>query len=103
MAGRLTDTDVDVLQETGQKGRLADTDVEVLFPETKRGRLADLDVEVLFPETRRGRLTDLDVEVLLDDSASIQRIAIGPSGWGFIPIGSRIDRSVYIDDYEDDY
>lgn len=87
MAGRLTDTDIDVLQETGQKGRLADTDVEVLFP-----------------ETRRGRLTDLDVEVLLDDSASIpQRIAIGPSGWGFIPIGTRIDRSVYIDTYEDEY
>lgn len=86
MAGRLTDTDVDVLQETGQKGRLA-----------------DLDVEVLLPEARRGRLTDLDVEVLLDDSASIKRIAIGPGGWGFIPIGRWVDRSVYIDTYEDDY
>lgn len=68
------------------------------------GRLTDIDVDVIQKVDQKGRLTDLDVEVLLDDSASIpQRIAIGPGGWGFIPIGRRVDRSVYIDTYEDDY
>ena len=68
------------------------------------GRLTDLDVDVIQRVGQKGRLTDLDVEVLLDDSASIpQQIAIGPGGWGFIPIGRRVDRSVYIDTYEDEY
>ena len=68
------------------------------------GRLTDLDVDVIQRVGQKGRLTDVDVEVLLDDSGSIpQQIAMGPGGWGFIPIGTRIDRSVYIDTYEDEY
>ena len=87
MAGRLTDLDVDVIQGVGQKGRLTDVDVDVI---QRVGQ--------------KGRLTDLDVEVLLDDSGLIpQQIAMGPGGWGFIPIGRRVDRSVYIDTYEDEY
>lgn len=85
MAGRLTDTDLDVLRVLAKKGRLTDTDLDVI---RQLGKL--------------GRLTDLDIDVLREDETP-GKIAIGPGGWGFIPIGTRVDRSVYVDTYEDGY
>ena len=66
------------------------------------GRLTDTDLEYLLRLAGRGRLTDTDIEFVLQDEAPKQ-IRMGPGGWGFIPIGRRVDRSVYIDTYEDEY
>ncbi|HEY7822990.1 MAG TPA: hypothetical protein VIG24_09165 [Acidimicrobiia bacterium] len=85
MAGRHTDTDVDVVQETGSKGRASDSDVDVLRPIDPKGRFIETDVDVIRPG------------VVIGD------IEMGPGGWGFIPIGTFVDRSVYIDGYADLY
>jgi len=66
------------------------------------GRLTDTELELLREIPPLGRLVDTDIEFVLQDEAPKQ-IRMGPGGWGFIPIGTRIDRSVYIDTYEDEY
>lgn len=83
-------------------GRLTDTELELLREIPPLGRLVDTEIEYVAGAPALGRLTDLEIEFVAPDEAP-KKLSIGPGGWGFIPIGTRIDRSVYIDTYEDEY
>ena len=66
------------------------------------GRLVDVELEAVSRVGQSGRLVGAEMELLYSDPLPPKN-TLGPGGWGFIPIGRRVDRSVYIDTYEDEY
>ena len=82
MSGRVTDLDVDVVQQPPERGRLSDVDIDVLQQLQQLGRLLDIDVDVVTPEEA---LDDADGRVVesLADMVRVADIAVAHNLKGF--------------------
>lgn len=85
--------------------RTSRSSVEVLAQGNEAVRVSRVSIEVLLSASPSqnegtGRIYDIDIETIHKETLPPPFVAIG-GGWGFIPIS--VDRSTYIDTYEDEY